>query len=317
MNSLQFEVEQHQGEIILDCEGLKEQLAAKMDEYSQKTFTEDDKKEAKGDLADLRKLKKQVNDRKVEVMNIHMRPYKAFEAEVKGLIALIDTPIVYIDSQLKEFEDKRVKARKAEIQDAYDEAIPEDLKDYIPLECIYGDKWTNASTSMKAILQEIEGHVQKAKSDIAAIRSMRSDAEGKALNLYMANRNLASAMKLMADYERQKAEILEKKEAEDARRLEREKQAEIDRIRKEERERVLAEQRAEQEKQEALRRAEEEKAAAIEKEREEAVQEAIASMIPDMDDDIKVYEYSISLSPDAKEKLEMYMDSVGIEWKAH
>ena len=70
------------------------------------------------------------------------------------------------------------------------------------------------------------------------------------------------------------------------------------------------------ERQEALRRAEEERAAAIEKEREEAVQEAIASMIPDMDAAVELYEYGIYLSPDAKEKLEMYMDSVGIEWEA-
>ena len=46
------------------------------------------------------------------------------------------------------------------------------------------------------------------------------------------------------------------------------------------------------------------------------MQEAIASMIPDMDAAVELYEYGIYLSPDAKEKLEMYMDSVGIEWEA-
>ena len=39
------------------------------------------------------------------------------------------------------------------------------------------------------------------------------------------------------------------------------------------------------------------------------------SFIPDTEGDTELYEYRISLSSDAKEKLEMYMDSVGIEWE--
>ncbi len=320
MSDLQFKVEQQQGAIAFNCEGLKEQLAAKADEYiqkySQQAFTEDDKKEAKKDLADLRRFKKRVNERKIEVMNVHMMPYRAFEAEVKSLIAIIDGTITSIDSQVKEIEDRRVKERKAAICEIYEEIVPEELQDYIPLECIYSDKWTNATTTIKSVRQELEGHVQRTRTDILAIRSMGSEAEGRALSLYMADRSLAAAMKLMSDYEKQKAEILRRQEEENARRLERERQAEIERARREERERILEEQRAEQERQEALRRAEEERAAAIEKEREEAVQEAIASMIPDMDAAVELYEYGIYLSPDAKEKLEIYMDSVGIEWEA-
>ena len=72
---------------------------------------------------------------------------------------------------------------------------------------------------------------------------------------------------------------------------------------------------AEEERAEVLRRAEEVKAAEVERAREEARQEAIENLIPDLDDNTKLYEYRISLSEGAKEKLELYMDSIGIEWE--
>jgi hypothetical protein len=53
----------------------------------------------------------------------------------------------------------------------------------------------------------------------------------------------------------------------------------------------------------------------VEQAKAEAAQEVIDSMIPDDGDETELYEYRISLSADAKEKLEMYMDSVGIEWE--
>ena len=49
--------------------------------------------------------------------------------------------------------------------------------------------------------------------------------------------------------------------------------------------------------------------------REEATREVIENLTPDTACDTNLYEYRIALSADAKEKLEMYMDSVGIEWE--
>ena len=53
----------------------------------------------------------------------------------------------------------------------------------------------------------------------------------------------------------------------------------------------------------------------MEQAKAEAAQEVIDSLIPDADEDTCLYEYRIALSADAKEKLEMFMDSVGIEWE--
>ena len=66
----------------------------------------------------------------------------------------------------------------------------------------------------------------------------------------------------------------------------------------------------------ALEQAEAEKAAAVEQARAEAAQEVVDSLIPDdLSGESSLYEYRMSLTADAKEKLEMYLESIGIEWE--
>lgn len=243
MSELQFDVVQSAGSIEMDSAELESQLSVKMEEYKTKQFTEDSKKEGKEDLAGLRKLKKAVIDRDREVKKQFMKPYDDFHAAVTRLIALIDEPILLIDNQLKEFEDKRVQERKKDIQDAYNSIVDEALTDYIPLDVIYGDKWNNATTTMKSIRTEIEGVAKKTGDDITVISAMNSEVSEKALNLYMNNRNLASAIKYINDYEVNKANILKKQQEDQEKQAERQRQAEIERIRLEERRRIQEEER--------------------------------------------------------------------------
>ena len=69
MSELKFEVSQQNGLIDANFDILKSQLAEKMEEYKEKKFSEETKKEAKSDLAYLRKLKEATNRRKIEVSN--------------------------------------------------------------------------------------------------------------------------------------------------------------------------------------------------------------------------------------------------------
>ena len=238
MYDLELAVSQDLGKITANFDEIKTALAGQLEEYKDKEFTEDKKKDAKEDLASLRKLKKSVDDRRKEVKKVYMKPYDDFEAKVKELIGLIDEPIKLIDYQVKSFEANRVKARKEEIKKVYEELVPDELQDYIPLERIYGPKWDNTTTTMKSIKTEISGKVSSTNADIAAIKAMRSEKEETALNLYMENNNLAIAIKYLSEYENEKAEILRKQEAEEVERREQELEAERQRIRDEERRRV-------------------------------------------------------------------------------
>lgn len=230
------------GVISTNFEEIKEKLEEEMSTYKTMRVTVDNKKEAKGDMADLRKLKKKLNDRKKEVKEEYMKPYLEVEDGVKQLISIIDGAINFLDGQVAELEEQRVLERKAEITKVYDELVEEELLDYMPLERIWNDKWTKATTTMKSIREEISGFVTKVRTDIATIKAMQSDKTEQALNYYMETNDLASSVQMITRYEQEKANILKKKEQEEQERRERELEKERERVREEERRRIREEE---------------------------------------------------------------------------
>ena len=312
-------VTQTAGAINCDFESVKKRLQERLQDYKGAVFTEESKTFAKAELANLRNEKKEFSDRVKEVKTAYMQPYLDFEGKAKELIALYDEPINLIDDQIKAFEEKRKAEKQAKIADLY-QMHAGGLEAYIPLQKIYNPKWENATMKEKDLVAEISNLAEATRSAIATIRGMQSEAEEKALEIYKENLSLPEAMTYITNYEKQKQEII-------AREQERRKKEEEERIRREERERLEEQRRikeeqeaairkAEEEKEAALRRIEEEKAAAIEKARAEAEQAVIESLTPNVDaGDADLYEYRIELTKDAKEKLETYMDSVGIEWE--
>lgn len=213
MNDIKFNVEQKNGVININFEEIREQLAAGLEEYRGMVFTENSKTEAKKTVASLRKLKKAISDRRIEVKKSFMQPYDTFEAQVKELDKLIDEPINFINEQVAEFERKRIEERKKEIGLIYEESIGS-MNDYLPLSKIYNTKWENATTSKKAIKEEIEERVNAVKQDVDVIKEMQTDAVDKALDFYRKTLSLTDTIQFINDWEKQKAEILKKQEEE-------------------------------------------------------------------------------------------------------
>lgn len=211
MSEIILNVEQKSGVININFDEIKEQLATSMEEYRGMIFTEDSKTEAKKTVASLRKLKKAVNNRRIEVKKTYMQPYTDFELKVKELDKLIDEPINFINGQVKEFDKKRVAERKREIDIIYEECIG-DYREYLPLLRIYDYKWENASTSKKVIREEIEECVRTVTHDIETIKDMQTDAVDKALGKYKATLCLADAITFVNNWEKQKAEIVKRQE---------------------------------------------------------------------------------------------------------
>lgn len=300
-------VTQQSGVINCDFEGTKAYLRGRLEEYQGVIFTEDSKAAAKKTVADLRKEKKAFSERVKEVKKEYMAPFEVFFAQAKELEEMYDEPINFINGQVEEFEKKRVEEKKQLINELYVECIS-DMQDFLPLEKLYNPKWENATTTQKAIREELMTRKEEAKKAIAAIKEMHSDVEELALNMYKESFDLTKSILYINQYEKQKAEIT-------AREQERIRREEEERIRREEREKMEAERRAQEEKEAALRKAEEEKIAAVEAAKAETAQEVIDSFIPSTEGQTSLFEYRMALTPDAKEKLEMFMDSIGIDWE--
>lgn len=308
MDEIRTVITQESAKISCNFEQVEKAIQNTLSEYKGAVFTEDSKTYAKKIVASLRAQKKNLQDSLRDEKKKFMQPWDEFEARAKQLIAMYDEPIDLINGQVQAFEENRIAEKKRLIEQIYSELVPEELASYISLQQIYNQKWENATVKEKEIRQEIIEISEKTQKDIETISSMESDAVPKALSMYQTSRDLSEAVSYINSYERQKQEILAKEQ-------ERKRQEEEERIRREEREKLLAEQRAKEEQEAALQQAEIEKNAAVEQAKEEAAQEVIDSLIPDVNGETTLYEYRLSLSDDAKAKLEMYLDSVGIEWE--
>lgn len=303
-------VTQQSAVINCDFENAKAYLRGRLEEFRGVVFTEDMKKDAKQTVADLRKEKKELIDRVKEVKKEYMVPFEKFNEQATELIEMYDEPINYINEQVADYERKRIEEKKIFIRELYDEFIGCDelMAEYLPLEKIYNPKWENATTNRKAICTELCDYLDKTKEAITSIKGMNSEVEEVALNMYKETFDLTKCILYINNHEKQKAEIL-------AREQERIRREEEERIRREEREKMEAERKAQEEKEALLRQAEEERQRAVQEAKQEAAQEVMDSFISDVGGVPSLYEYRVSLTDDEKEKLEMYMDSVGIEWE--
>lgn len=219
MEEIRVNVEQKNGVIGFNFEEIKERLNSELEVYKNMIFTEDSKTEAKKTIASLRKLKKSVNDKKLEVKKSFMIPYTNFEAQVKELDKLIDEPINFINEQVEEFERRRVEEKKSLISEIYTEIMAEheEASGYLPLQRIYDSKWENATTTKKAITDAITERVDHVEKDLSIIHSMESEFEDKGIAKYKATLELSDAIEVMNQYQKQKEEILRRQE-EDAKR---------------------------------------------------------------------------------------------------
>lgn len=224
MEEIRVNVEQKNGVIGFNFEEIKEKLNSELEIYKNMIFTEESKTEAKKTIASLRKLKKSVNDKKLEVKKSFMIPYTNFEAQVKELDKLIDEPINFINNQVEEFERKRVEEKKALISEIYTESMTahEEASGYLPLQRIYDSKWENATTTKKAITETITERVDHVEKDLGIIRSMESEFEDKGIEKYKATLELSDAIEVMNQYQKQKEEILRRQEEEAKRKAEEE-----------------------------------------------------------------------------------------------
>lgn len=302
MNEVTVSVNQKAGVISCNFDEVKKSLQDRLSEFKGALFTEDSKDLAKKEVAQLRKEQKAFQSRITEVKNAHMKPFDEFKAKADELVKMYDEPINYINEQVAEFEKKRIAAKKELIQKLYDEIVSP-LAEYLPLQKIYDSKWENATVKENAIrkqMQELHDSTEKA---IETISGMKSDSVEKALELYKTNLSVTDAITYINNFEIQKAEILKKENEKKAAEEEAAKQREMERVREEERKKIAEEHRVAVETEQKVQAA-----------ADEAKNEVIESMTPDAEEETKSYFYKIEVGEKGKEALEMYMDSVGIDW---
>lgn len=246
-------------EIKWNKEELEAAVRQKIAAYQNVVYTEDNMKQAKADRAELNKLTKAIEDRRKMVKGIIMKPYTAFEGEIKEILELIKEPVNMIDQQVKAFEDQQKEEKKKKILESY-EGVIGDLVEVLPFEKVFDSRYLNATYKLDTAQAEVKEKVEKVRTDLETIDSLDSKYKLNAKDVYIKTLDLSKALaenKRLSDLE-------EKLEAENRRKAE----EEAERKRQEEERRRVAEEKA---KAEAGRKAQE---AELQKEEKAVEQES-------------------------------------------
>lgn len=186
-----FELQITKGSISTNLDTLKQELEEIAKNYEGVVVSEDTIPIAKKDLASLRALVKEVEDRRKAVKKEWNQPYADFEAEVKNALAIINKPIDLINEQLKEFESQRKADKEQHVREIYAENIRE-YEEYLPFSEIFDEKWLNVSTTDKDIIFDINAKLTQVKIDLEAIKALQSEFEDEVIKAYKESGNQLS-----------------------------------------------------------------------------------------------------------------------------
>ena len=204
-------------EIQWNQEEVKAWVAARVQDYKNIAYTEDQVKDMKKDRADLNKLRTAFESERKRLKKVCMEPYNLFEQQVKEVVALIDEPIQLIDSQLYELEERRKQQKKKDIEALFDTI---GFQTFVTLDNIFDQKWLNASVSLGKIEEQMKSIMYKIGTDVATIGNLPGfsfeamEVYKKTLDLNKAileGQRLAEIQKRKQQYEEEQKRIAEEK----------------------------------------------------------------------------------------------------------
>ena len=206
MNELQVVVNTTPATLRWNFEELKLALATEMEHYKGLVYNDDNIKVAKADVAELRKLRKQVEDRRKEIKELCMEPYRVIEDQARELTKLIDDPIEMINGQVKEYEARQLQSRKddilsykaerfAELPDEVAEALMQKPND---------PAWERVSTSRKAWQRGVDELLAQVKNDLEAVQALDADFTEEAVNTYAQTLSVPAVVRRVEDLRRQR-----------------------------------------------------------------------------------------------------------------
>lgn len=213
MNNIEIIIENpEQG--IANYEPLKaaaQELAAV---YGSQLVSVDAIKDAKADMAMLRKLAKSASDMRIKIEREHAAKIATVTKQLKEVAGIFTDAAAKIDSQVKAYDEERKAARREEIRQMYAEEIG-DMADILPFDRLFRDEWLNKSTTDKTIRGDIQTAVINAQAAIAQIRDLHSPHENAIIAAFLDKLSLIDALNAKKRLEDMDA-AMEKRRAEEA-----------------------------------------------------------------------------------------------------
>lgn len=227
---MELRIEEFQTPSVIEFnfEELKAELEERVKHYETLVYDDSQIKAAKADVAQLRKLKKAINDERIRREKEYMKPFEEFKGKVNEILSIIDKPVNLIDSQVKAYEEEQKRQKLEEIVCYF---TAKEKPEWLTYQRISSDRWLNASVSLKSIYAEIDGILEGIERDLKTLSNL-PEFGFEAVEAYKGTLDLNYALRegqRLADIQKRKAEA-EKAQKEAEERAKAEQQAAIEQI---------------------------------------------------------------------------------------
>jgi hypothetical protein len=199
--------------IEFNHEEIKAELAIQLKKYDNLVYSESNIKEAKNDRSTLNKFKDAIETRRKEIKKACLKPYEDFESKIKEIVAMIDKPILAIDTQVKTFEQLKKDEKLDGIKQVYADRVG-DLAQLVPFDKIYNPRWLNATYKGTDIENEIIDLFTRIDNDLRVIDELQSEYDLQIKDAYLNNFDLTTALQEKTRLEEQAAKMAEYKRIE-------------------------------------------------------------------------------------------------------
>lgn len=181
--------------VEFNADELKTELSPKLTYYKNLVVTPDAIREAKDDRARLNKLRTAIDNKRKEVKAACLAPYEAFERQCKEILAMIDEPILAIDSQIRAFDEQERKEKYDRLRRYFDNCMYGiDLT--IDFDRILNPKWSNKGMKPELLEKEIYESVMRIKTEAEEIQQLYADSPHLTaiMSCYMAGYDKGAAL---------------------------------------------------------------------------------------------------------------------------
>ena len=167
-----------------------EQLAvwAKAQTESDKNLiltSDDDFDKAKRRCADIKKVVKSINDKRISVKKTYSQPIDIFEKKLKEVTAILENAHANLWGQVtKQEQEKKDKLETQYRNYYYTKANELGVEKYRGWGQIFNEKWLNKSVKADTVLSEIDNICTSIKNELTAIKALSSEFELVLLERY-------------------------------------------------------------------------------------------------------------------------------------
>ncbi|MCO6527805.1 MAG: DUF1351 domain-containing protein [Lactobacillus sp.] len=200
-----------------EYQSLKSKVEQINDEFSHYEVTPDNMKSAKATKAQLNKLKKALNDRKISIVNTIDQPVNQFKEQIKELTDSINQTSAHIGDQIKAYEDHAKQQKEMSLRRDIEKRCQEAGVD--PEQIVNNPKWFNKTASYAVFEIEVQAQIDslaKEKEQLAeSIKVVTARAEELRLPYQhwtelLENTSLSSVLSQMNSYAQQIKEEAER-----------------------------------------------------------------------------------------------------------